>query len=105
MVHARNKGRNGRALFIRMLGDRDWSADKSYDGIISDDIVVRDPNGKMYSVECKCTRTIDNVNHKKQARVQAKVRGAPWLLASKIYGTTYWLVQFQDRKPSLWKEK
>ena len=109
MVHVRNKGRDGRAEFVRMLGDRDWSVDKTYDGIISDDLVVTDPDGKGWSVEVKNTRMIDNSNaassHKTQAKRQAKERGMPWILASKIFGSRYWLIQFQGKKPQVWERK
>ena len=107
MVHRRNKGRDGRAELVRILKDRGWEPHKSYDGIISDDLVVVDTEGKQWSCEVKNTRMIDNSpspnSHKSQAKKQAKARGSPWMLASKIYGSRWWLIQRQGKDPELWE--
>jgi hypothetical protein len=44
------------------------------------------------------------VAHRKQAMEQAKRRRLPWLLMSKVAGTSSWLVQREGDKPVVWTE-
>ena len=100
----RRKGVEGRCRAIHLLCDRDWNCDPTMEGIKSDDVVVMDPTGKRYSVEVKNTKAI-TVDHRTQAMRQARPRGLPWMLMSRIYGTRSWLIQRSDNRPVVWNEK
>lgn len=100
----RNKGRRGQSEFASMLADRDWIADHITAGISAADLIATDPSGKTWCVEIKnCAGILPA--HKKQAMEQGKARRLPWMLASKIAGTSSWLVQRMGELPQVWHSK
>ena len=101
---SRNKGARGQSEFKAMLLDRDWSVDTLTTGIASADLIAVDPAARAWCVEIKnCAGILPA--HKKQAMEQGKARRLPWLLASKIAGTSSWLVQRQGELPQVWHAK
>lgn len=87
-----------------MLLDRDWTCDSITAGIAAADMIATDPNGRTWCVEIKnCAGIIPA--HKRQAIEQAKKRRLPWMLASKIAGSSSWLVQRQNAVPVVWHAK
>jgi hypothetical protein len=78
--------------FRNILGDRDWAVEKTLDGVSTDDLVVIDDIGKMWSVEIKAHKAMNPEKWRKQARENANKRELPWILAMKIHGTRSWLV-------------
>lgn len=101
---SRNKGARGQSEFKAMLLERDWVVDTLTVGIESGDLIATDTNGVMWCVEVKnCAGILPA--HKKQAMEQAKKRRIPWLLASKIAGSSSWLVQRQRELPIVWHAK
>lgn len=101
---SRNKGARGQSEFKAMLLDRDWVVDTLTAGIESADLIATDPAGVTWCVEVKnCAGILPA--HKKQAMEQAKKRRLPWLLGSKIAGSSSWLVQRQNELPSVWHSK
>lgn len=101
---SRNKGARGQSEFKSMLLDRDWMVDTLTVGIESGDLIATDPSGVMWCVEVKnCAGILPA--HKKQAMDQAKKRRIHWLLASKIAGSSSWLVQRQKELPIVWHSK
>jgi hypothetical protein len=100
----RDKGRRGQLEARHMLQSRDWSVAELNGGTSAEDFVACDlVGGKTYSVEVKNTVAI-TVAHRKQAMEQAKRRRLPWLLMSKVAGTSSWLVQREGDKPVVWTE-
>jgi hypothetical protein len=95
---SRDKGRRGQREAGEMLRSRDWSVAELNAGTIAEDFIAVDPQGKSYSVEVKNTVAI-TVAHRAQAMAQAKARKLPWMLLSKISGTSSWLVQRQGENP------
>jgi len=101
---SRNKGARGQSEFKAMLMDRDWRVDTLTAGISSADLIATCPNGKTWCVEVKnCAGILPS--HKKQAIEQGRDRRLPWLLASKIAGSSSWLVQRQNELPTVWHAK
>lgn len=101
---SRNKGARGQSEFKAMLQDRDWSVDTLSAGIQSADLIATDPQCRTWCVEVKnCAGILPA--HRKQAMEQGKERRLPWLLASKIAGTSSWLVQRQGELPQVWHAK
>lgn len=100
----RRKGARGQGIAADLLRDRDYVVDQITAGIASSDLIATDKNGKTYAVEVKnCVSILPA--HKKQAMEQGKSRRLPWMLVSKIHGTSCWLVQRQGEKPQVWHEK
>lgn len=98
----RDKGRRGQLEARHMLQSRDWSVAELIGGSAAEDFVACDLNaGKTYSVEVKNTVAI-TVAHRKQAMEQAKRRRLPWMLLSKVAGTSSWLVQREGERPVVW---
>jgi hypothetical protein len=81
-----------------MLRSRDWSVAELNAGTVAEDFIAVSPGGQSYSVEVKNTVAI-TVEHRNQAMRQAKKRKLPWMLVSKIAGTSSWLVQRQGENP------
>lgn len=104
MINARAKGRKGQREANALLTSRDWSVAELNAGTAVEDFIAVDPNGKSWSVEVKNTAAI-TAAHRKQAQEQAKARRLPWLLISKIAGTSSWLVQRQGERPVVWHEE
>lgn len=101
---SRNKGARGQSEFKAMLLDRDWCVDTLTAGIASADLIATDAAGITWCVEVKnCAGILPS--HKRQAMEQAKNRRIPWLLASKIAGSSSWLVQRQNELPTVWHSK
>lgn len=101
---SRNKGARGQSEFKAMLADRDWVVDSLTAGISSADLIATDPAGVTWCVEVKnCAGILPA--HKKQAIEQGRTRRLPWLLASKIAGSSSWLVQRQNELPIVWSAK
>ena len=101
---SRNKGARGQSEVEAMLLDRDWAVDTLSAGIQSADLIATDPQCRTWLVEVKNVAGILPA-HKKQAIEQGKARRMPWLLASKIAGTSSWLVQRQNELPQVWHAK
>lgn len=104
MINARAKGRKGQREANALLTSRDWSVAELNAGTAVEDFIAVDPNGKSWSVEVKNTSAIIAA-HRKQAIEQSKARRLPWLLISKIAGTSSWLVQRQGERPVVWHEE
>ena len=100
---ARNKGRKGQREAAELLSSRDWTVAELNAGTVAEDFLAVNPIGQTYSVEVKNTVAILEA-HRKQAVAQAKARRLPWMLLSKISGTSSWLVQRQGEKPIVWSE-
>lgn len=100
----RAKGSRGQTAAKHLLLDRDWKVISTTAGIKTEDFVATDQFGKQWSIEVKNCAVITQA-HRKQAMDQAKKRGLPWMLISKIAGTSSWLVQRQDCLPMVWNEK
>lgn len=101
---ARSKGRRGETAAKDLLTSRDWVVADLSAGLSSEDLLVTDPTGKVWACEVKNTAAITTA-HRKQAMEQALKRRAPWMLMSKIAGTSCWLVQRQGFPPVVWSEK
>lgn len=99
---SRSKGRRGQAEAGNMLRSRDWSVAELNAGTVAEDFIAVSPMGVSYSVEVKNTIAI-TVAHRNQAMAQAKTRKLPWMLVSKIAGTSSWLVQRQGEEPVVWR--
>ena len=101
---SRNKGRRGQLEARELLTSRDWSVAELNSGTAKEDFWACDlVGGKTYSVEVKNTTAI-TVAHRKQCMEQAARSKLPWLLLSKIAGTSSWLVQRQGEKPVVWSQ-
>lgn len=99
----RDKGRRGQTAAENMLRERNWQTDPISAGIKREDIIAVDPQGKQWSVEVKNCANI-MLSHRLQAMEQAKKRGLPWMLMSKIHGTRCWVIQRQGCNPIVWTE-
>lgn len=101
---SRDKGRKGQREAKELLADRDYEilADTS-SGLSTDDLVVKCPLGKIYSVEVKNTKSINIAAFRKQAITNAKRN--PWILVCKIDQTSSWLVLQKGARPVVWHEK
>lgn len=99
----RSKGRRGQQAFTHMLKDRDWTVAELNAGTAAEDLIATDPHGNTWSIEVKNTVAITTA-HRAQAMTQAKQRKLPWLLASHVAGTGFWLVQRQAADPVLWRQ-
>jgi hypothetical protein len=101
---SRNKGARGQSEFKAMLLDRDWTVDTLTAGIKSADLIAKDPQGMEWCVEVKnCAGILPA--HRKQAMEQGDKRRLPWMLASKIAGSSSWLVQRRGVQPVVWTTK
>ena len=101
---SRNKGRRGQLDARNLLTSRDWSVAELNSGTSAEDFWACDLTaGKTYSCEVKNTVSITTA-HRKQAMTQAAKSKLPWLLMSKIAGTSSWLVQRQGHDPVVWSE-
>lgn len=101
---SRDKGRRGQREAQALLQSRDWSVAELNAGTAAEDFIAVDRyNGQSYSVEVKNTVSITTA-HRAQAMAQAKARRLPWMLLSKIAGTSSWLVQRQGHRPAVWHE-
>lgn len=101
---SRNKGRRGQQEAQDLLKSRDFSVGELNSGTAKEDFWACDLNsGKTWSVEVKNTTAI-TVAHRKQCMEQAARSKLPWLLMSKIAGTSSWLVQRQGEKPVVWSQ-
>ena len=103
-MNARAKGRRGQQEAQNLLRDRDYSVAELNAGSAVEDFLAVDNFGVTWSCEVKNTQAITTA-HRKQAMEQAKKRRLPWLLLSKIAGTSSWLVQRQGMQPVIWGEK
>lgn len=101
---SRNKGRRGQQAAQDLLRSRDWSVAELNAGTAVEDFIAVSPDGRSYSVEVKNTVAITTA-HRSQAMAQAKARKLPWMLLSKIGGTSSWLIQRQGERPIVWHEK
>jgi hypothetical protein len=98
----RSKGRRGQTEALNLLRDRDWTVADLSAGVDSEDGLACDPDGNWYAVEIKNCASIIPA-HKRQAMEQAKRRRLPWMLMSKIAGSSAWLVQRQGKTPVVWR--
>lgn len=97
----RAKGRRGQTAAAEVLRGRDWKVADLSGGTAVEDFIAVDPDARIWSVEVKNTVSITTA-HREQAMRQAKERRMPWLLMSKISGTSSWLVQRQGERPVVW---
>ncbi len=100
-MNARAKGRRGQQMAADVLRSRDWSVAELNAGSAVEDFIAVSPTGESYSVEVKNTQAITTA-HRQQAMRQAKERKLPWMLMSRIAGTSSWLVQSQNATPRVW---
>ncbi|MEW6489814.1 MAG: hypothetical protein AB1578_18135 [Thermodesulfobacteriota bacterium] len=98
----RRKGREGQCQARHLLEDRDWSVLELKAGVRSEDLVVEDPHGRRYSLECKKQKVVDLPRFLAQARAQAKTRKLPWALLAHLHGTSSWLFVRQGERPTVW---
>ena len=103
-LRTRSKGRRGQTAAANLLRERDWIVADLSSGIGSEDLIATDPAGRSWAVEVKNCAGILPV-HLKQAMDQAKKRRLPWMLMSKIAGTSAWLVRRQGDAPVVWTER
>lgn len=103
-MNPRSKGRRGQQQAANLLRDRDWSVAELNAGTAVEDFIAVSPNGQSYACEVKNTAAITQA-HRKQAMEQAEKRRLPWMLVSKIAGTSSWLIQRKSEKPTVWDEK
>ena len=99
----RDKGRRGQAEFGNLIRSRDWDVVDTSSGMACEDMVAKDADGVYWSIEVKNTVAITTA-HRAQAIAQGNKRKLPWLLASKIAGTSAWLIQRKGEKPVVWSE-
>lgn len=98
----RNKGRRGQLDARNLLTSRDYSVAELNSGSAAEDFWACDlTTGKTFSVEVKNTVSITTA-HRKQAMAQAAKAKLPWMLLSRIAGTSSWLVQRQGCVPVVW---
>ena len=99
----RSKGRRGETQAKELLTDRDYTilADTSA-GVSQCDLLAQCPEGKVWAVEVKNTKSINVSAHRKQAIAQSGK--LPWLLLCKIDGTSSWLV-LRYGMTAVWHEK
>ena len=101
---SRNKGRKGQREAIALLQSRDYSVAELNGGKATEDFWACElATGRTYSVEVKNCAAITTA-HRRQAMTQAAKAKLPWLLLSKIAGTSSWLVQRQGERPVVWHE-
>lgn len=100
---SRDKGRRGQREAQALLQSRDWRTAELNAGTAVEDMIATDPDGKAWAVEVKNTVAITTA-HRAQAVAQGKARRLPWMLLSKIAGTSSWLVQRQGQRPAVWHE-
>lgn len=100
---SRDKGRRGQREVQALLKSRDFNVIETNAGTAVEDFITFDPHGKAWAVEVKNTMNI-MIDHRRQAMAQAKARKLPWMLMSKIAGTTSWLIQRQGERPVVWHE-
>lgn len=73
-------------------------------GIACGDLMATEPSGVTWLAEVKNTTAITTA-HRQQAMRQAEKARMPWLLMSKIAGTSSWLVQRQGERPVVWHQE
>ena len=98
---SRDKGVRGQSEFANILRARDWTVDPLTAGVKREDLLATDQLGRQWAVEVKNCVAI-TVVHRRQAAEQARKRKLPWMLAAKISGTNFWLVQRKDMPPVVW---
>lgn len=129
---ARSKGSRGQTTAANLLRDRDWEVEVLTCGLMHEDLIAyympsispgidgrsfvmegREETiecspaqifWQRYSVEVKNCKSITTAQ-RTQAMEQAAKRKLPWMLMSKIAGTSCWLVQRKGMEPVIWKEK
>lgn len=98
---SRRKGARGQCEVANLLRQRDWVVDQITAGIAAGDLIGTDIDGQTWCVEVKnCAGILPA--HVKQAQEQGRKRRLPWMLVSKIAGTSAWLVQRQGKGPVVW---
>lgn len=100
----RRKGRRGETAAKRLLADHDYTilADTAA-GIATDDLVVQDDSGCVWSVEVKTRVIINPALFTAQARQQAgRTR---WMVLAHIHKTSSWLVMRKGMRPTVWHQK
>lgn len=100
---SRDKGRRGQREAQALLAYRDWRTAELNAGTAVEDMIATDPDGKAWAVEVKNTISITTA-HRAQAMAQGNARRLPWMLLSKIAGTSSWLVQRKGHRPAVWHE-
>ena len=103
-MRERRKGRRGETAAKRLLADHDYTilADTAA-GIESDDLVVQDADGYVWSVEVKTRKLIDPALFVGQARRQAGKKR--WMVLAHIDNTSSWLVLRKGKRPTVWHQK
>ena len=103
-MRERRKGRRGETAAKRLLADHDYTilADTAA-GIATDDLVVQDDSGCVWSVEVKTRKLIDIPLFRGQARKQAGKKR--WMLLAHIDETSSWLVLRKGMRPTVWHQK
>lgn len=97
----RRKGKRAQLAFADVLRSRDWVVRETAPGTSVEDFIAIDTLGNAWSVEVKATKAI-TVAHRQQAMKQAQASKLPWMLASHIEGTRFWLVQRKMQNPVVW---
>ncbi len=103
-MRERRKGRRGETTAKRLLADHDYAiiADTA-SGIATDDLVVQDEAGCVWSVEVKTRKSIEPALFCGQARKQAGKKR--WMLLAHIDNTSSWLVLRKGMRPTVWHQK
>lgn len=102
---SRSKGRRGQQDARALLTARDWSVAELNSGTAVADFWACDlQRGTTYCVEVKNATSI-TLAHRRQAMAQAQEARMPWMLLSRIAGTSSWLVQRQGERPVVWHQE
>ena len=103
-MRERRKGRRGETAAKKLLAERDYTilADTAA-GIATDDLVVQDETGCVWSVEVKTRKSIEPALFVAQARKQAGKRR--WMVLAHIDGTSSWLVMRKGMRATVWHQK
>lgn len=100
---SRSKGARGQTLAKHLLLERGYGIDTLSAGLATADLIATDRCGNTWCVEVKnCAGILPA--HKRQAMAQAKARRLPWMLLSKIAGSSSWLVQRQGQPAEVWHQ-
>ncbi len=101
---SRAKGARGQSAFASLLSERDYTVAPVSCGVLAEDLIATDPEGRTWAVEVKKTKAMQP-GHLKQAKEQAHRRKARWMLAQHIEGSSSWLVRRQGERPVVWHER
>lgn len=93
----RDKGKRGEAAARKLFADRDWEVHARPRGEGGDDFTVIDPDGKVWSVEVKNTKSINHAMYAQCKRNCPKNRGrilawhpSSWDMPGNLWVLFFW---------------